>query len=133
MSSHARRVDAVLLPLDVCPAIARILRSGLRAEASNGWSCPADALSAVDVITEAGREVAMSARGQDSPKIGESADIAQALIEKEIDTATAAGLLHMTGRHVRRLAFTGQLRGRQVGGHWLLERKAIDEYDNGRG
>jgi excisionase family DNA binding protein len=59
---------------------------------------------------------------------GRAAERVTAIPERstEIDTDTAAGLLHVSPNRIRQLIRGGDLPGRKVGRTWLVDRTAID-------
>lgn len=130
-------VRGVMVEDALCPAVARILRAGIRSEAANGWRPPTDVRELVDVITSVARDQAMSAAGPvQAVNAGESptgpdmpAGLTRPSLDRVVGVAEAAGLLHMTSRHVRRLAASGRLTATQApGGAWLIDRRSIDGY-----
>jgi len=128
-------VRGVMLEDRLCPAVARLLRAGIRAEAHNGWRAPADVQSLVDVVSSVAREQAMSGAGRVSPVFdapsAASPDIAAGLdvAGHAVGAEEAAGLLHLTSRQVRRLAASGHLEAKRApGGAWLISRRSVDAY-----
>ena len=49
-----------------------------------------------------------------------------------IDTATAADLLDISERSVRRAVTSGRLEGRKVNGGWVIRRKDVEQYRTNR-
>ncbi len=133
----AAPVRGVMVEDALCPAVARILQAGIRSVVTDGWRPSAEVRQLVDVITTVARDQAMSAAGPVRPgNPGESPtgpDIPAGLSRPSLDTvvgvADAAGLLHMTTRHVRRLAAAGHLAAeRAPGGAWLIDRRSLERY-----
>ena len=128
----------VLVPGDLCPALARLARQGARlaAERDGGAALHPDVVRLLDELTRTAQAVvtrsAMSA--------SEPADRSASEHRSTLDTArtqprgerltvpAVAGLLGCTETHVRRLARSGQLPAAKAGRDWLIERSTVDQY-----
>ena len=125
--SAVQRVAGVVVPAEMCPALSRLLRLGMQAARSNGYRVPVGLRDAVDAISSAGADAAMSPTRQ---QISPSDDTARRLT---LSSKQVADVLGVDIRTVQRLAGSGELRGEQIANRWIFERTSVDEYKRKRG
>lgn len=119
---------AVAVPVELAPAISKLLRLGVRAARADGYLVPAAVQEAVETITAVGQHQALSVLGRVSGVSGGSTDMEGRLPSDELDTETVAGMLHCSTRNVCRLADDETLDGRRIGRRWLIRRSSVDAY-----
>ncbi len=117
--------SAILVQGQAVVDLHMLVRGGLRMHRSVDGIEPASRLRQLDqVLAEAAAVVTdelMSGVGQMSRR--QQVDQACSELPEEIGTCEAAGLLHLTPRHVQRLAV--DLGGRRAAGRWIFDRSTI--------